>query len=83
LEAARSAAASDYIEHGKTSWAGKDDTLREPALGWYVGWIERGGRRWFFALNIDLPKDIDDAAKRVPLAHALLTRTGALPAATQ
>jgi beta-lactamase class D len=46
-------------------------------LGWYVGWVERDNRRWFFALNIDMPSP-DDAPKRVTLARRLLTDAGAL-----
>lgn len=64
-----------YAMHAKTGWkkvAGETD------LGWYVGWVERDKRRWFFALNVDLHKD-DDAAKRVPLAREILVQVGALP----
>ena len=66
----------DYTLHGKTGWAtevrdGKD-------LGWLVGWAERDGRRWFFALNIDMTND-DDGAKRHLLARRILANVGALP----
>ena len=74
-------AAPDYILHGKTGWASKGDNGRSVDLGWYVGWIERDGRRWFYALNIDMPNGNDDTSKRQLIANALLARTGALPAA--
>jgi beta-lactamase class D len=68
-----------YVLHAKTGWgthaaqnSANDD------LGWYVGWVEHAGRRWFFAMNIDLPAP-GDAAKRVPLAKQLLAQLGALP----
>jgi len=69
--------ATDHIEHGKT---GLSHPHGGGYFGWYVGWVEHDARRWFFALNIDMPKGIDDAPKRQQLAHALLGRVGALPA---
>lgn len=72
-------AASDYVEHGKTGWDRQSDITPAVYLGWYVGWIERAGRRWFFAINIDMPKS-DDTLKRQAIAHALLTRLRVLPA---
>jgi beta-lactamase class D len=69
--------APDHIEHGKT---GLSHPPGGSYFGWYVGWVERDGRRWFFALNIDMPKGLDDAPKRQQVAHALLARVGALPA---
>lgn len=64
-----------HVLHAKTGWKHVDG---ETDLGWYVGWLERGGRRWFFALNIDLAGP-QDAPKRAPLAKAVLRRIGALP----
>lgn len=74
-------AAPAYILHGKTGWATHEDIGRAEDLGWYVGWVERGGKRWFFAINIDMPRGGEDAAKRAALARALLAEVGALPAA--
>jgi beta-lactamase class D len=65
----------DYVLHAKTGWA---STGGETDLGWYVGWVERGGNRWFFALNIDVRDG--DAPKRAALARTLLVKAGALPA---
>jgi len=70
--------APDYVLHGKTGWATHQHTRRKEDLGWYVGWVERDGRRWFFALNIDMPRSGDDAAKRIAIARAVLARAGAL-----
>jgi beta-lactamase class D len=71
-------AAPDYVMRGKTGWAAKGNSERSADLGWYVGWLERGGRRWFYALNIDMPQGGDDTAKRQLIAKALLVRVGAL-----
>ncbi len=58
--------------HGKTGWA----MSVTPPIGWYVGWVKRGGVVYPFALNIDTP-DNDAAAKRVPLAKECLRLLGA------
>ena len=71
--------APDFVLHAKTGWALHGDAGREADLGWYVGWLERGGRRWFFALNIDMPQGMKEARQRDPLARALLRSIGALP----
>lgn len=59
--------------HGKTGWA----MVPKPALGWYVGWVNRGSVVHPVALNIDLPTDAI-AAKRIPLAEECLRLLGAL-----
>ncbi|HET9485445.1 MAG TPA: penicillin-binding transpeptidase domain-containing protein [Xanthomonadales bacterium] len=59
---------------------GKTGMLRpgtDGAIGWFVGWVERGERRWFVAVNIDLP-DGALAPKRVALARDALAAVGAL-----
>jgi beta-lactamase class D len=75
--------APDYTIHGKAGWSSRADTKASDAkttdLGWYVGWVERGGRRWFFAINLDMPKGGEDAPKRIAIAKAVLVRCGALP----
>lgn len=71
--------APGYLLHAKTGWAERAGADGKADLGWIVGWVERDGRRWFFALNIDMPKGADDAKKRLPLARSLLVRAGALP----
>jgi beta-lactamase class D len=69
-----------YMIHSKTGWGTRNDVSPPMDLGWYVGWVERAGRRWFFAINIDMPKGGDDTVKRAEVAQALLRRIGALPA---
>jgi beta-lactamase class D len=70
--------APGHVLHAKTGWAlvGTD----QADLGWYVGWLERDGGRWFFALTIDMPRGREDAPKRIVIARAVLARMGALPA---
>jgi beta-lactamase class D len=70
--------APDYILHGKTGWAVAGDDGMTVDIGWFIGWVERDGRRWFVALNIDMPQR-DDMTKRLIIARALLQRSGALP----
>jgi beta-lactamase class D len=62
-----------YVLHAKAAQISADDDL-----GWYIGWVERAGRRRFFAMNIDLPVP-GDGAKRVPLTKHLLAHLGTLP----
>jgi beta-lactamase class D len=69
-----------WILHAKTGWSTKGAADAKTDLGWVVGWLERGGRRWFFAVNIDMP-DAADAQKRLPLARKLLEDAGAFRSA--
>jgi beta-lactamase class D len=59
--------------YGKTGTADKND----PDLGWRAGWIEKNGRVYGFALNIDLDRP-EDSAKRVDLVRASLKALGLL-----
>lgn len=59
---------------GKSGWA---DAPR-PQVGWWAGWVERGGHVYGFALTIDIVRDAD-AEKRLPLVRDLLHRLGVLP----
>ena len=63
----------DWTLYGKTGVA---DTYT-PALGWWVGWINKGGHYYSFALNIDMPNDAD-AEKRIELGKACLHALGIL-----
>jgi beta-lactamase class D len=56
-----------YRLHGKTGWHMNE----KQQIGWWVGWVERSGKVYPFALNIDMKGD-DDAAKRVPLGRDCL-----------
>jgi beta-lactamase class D len=63
-----------YALHGKTGWYWPKEGQQ---IGWWVGWIERDGKHYPFALNIDLNKD-EDAAKRIPIARECLKMLGKL-----
>lgn len=67
-----------WVLRAKTGW------IREslPQIGWYVGWLERDGRLWFFATELDLGSDAD-GPKRLALTYANLVRIGALPEGTK
>jgi beta-lactamase class D len=78
-------AGTDYVLHAKTGWGthaaqNNPDPDQADGIGWYVGWVEHAGNRWFFALNIDMVKP-EDAAKRTELARSVLTGMGAFGAA--
>ena len=60
--------------HAKTGWA----DAPEPDIGWFVGWVERGGKAYVYALNADLARD-GDAPKREQVARRLLAGEGLLP----
>ena len=63
-----------YTLHAKTGWADS----AQPAVGWLVGWVERGGDNYLFALNLDLLKP-EHAKARMEIARAALRQAGALP----
>jgi len=63
-----------YELHGKTGWYWPDEGQQ---IGWWVGWIERNGETYPFALNIDINADAD-ATKRIPIARELLKSLGKL-----
>ncbi|CAJ0788025.1 Beta-lactamase OXA-10 [Ralstonia condita] len=46
-------------------------TEYQPQIGWWVGWVERAGRVYAFALNIDMPRE-GDMAKRILLGKQLM-----------
>jgi beta-lactamase class D len=62
-----------YELHAKTGWV--MDGKRQ--IGWWVGWVERDGRAYPFALNIDMTKD-EDATKRLPIGRDCLKVLGKL-----
>lgn len=66
----------DYHLHAKTGWTGRGD--EGVGIGWYVGWVERDGARWTFALNIDIADD-SDLPKRRTITRRALASLGALP----
>lgn len=56
---------------GKTGWA----TQAHEEYGWYVGWVERGGRTAYFAMNLDI-HDMGDVRRRYSMTRALLIMEG-------
>lgn len=63
-----------YALHGKTGWV----FSTEPDVGWWVGWVERDGRYYAFALNIDMPDPERDIGKRVEIGRRCLQVLGLL-----
>ena len=63
-----------YVLHGKTGLV----FSTEPGLGWWVGWVEREGRYYTFALNIDMPNWKQDLGKRVEIGRHCLELLGLL-----
>ncbi|MCR6652726.1 MAG: class D beta-lactamase [Cellvibrionaceae bacterium] len=59
--------------HGKTGWA----NATTPGIGWWVGWVEKDGRVYSFALNVDVHGDAD-VKKRVPIGRESLKVLGVL-----
>ena len=63
----------DYLLCAKTGWA-----LVTPQVGWYVGYVERGGATWLFALNMAI-RSPADLPLRQQLVLAGLRAKGILP----
>jgi beta-lactamase class D len=61
----------DYILHAKSGLTNASD----PGIGWWVGWVNRDGTIYPFALNIDILGE-QYAAKREELARAALSKLG-------
>jgi beta-lactamase class D len=59
--------------YGKTGW----QNAPEPGIGWWVGWVEKEGQIYSFALNIDM-RSAEDAATRLELGRASLRALGIL-----
>ncbi|WP_199032631.1 OXA-60 family carbapenem-hydrolyzing class D beta-lactamase [Ralstonia sp. ASV6] len=53
-------------------------TEYQPEIGWWVGWVERAGQVYAFALNIDMPNEVD-MAKRIPLGKRLMQALAVWP----
>lgn len=64
----------DYVLRAKTGSSGlRDDGTR---LCWYVGYVTRGGRTWYFALNLDIPDGEDGMKVRKGITRAILRERG-------
>ena len=57
----------NWTLYGKTGTAAS----YEPQVGWWVGWVERSGRIYAFALNIDMTTP-EDIPKRMDVGKACL-----------
>ncbi len=55
------------VLYGKTGWT----NASSPEIGWFVGWVERDGDVFSFALNLDIHARAD-ADKRIAVATELL-----------
>jgi beta-lactamase class D len=59
--------------YGKTGW----ENAPGQGLGWWVGWVQRNGQIYAFALNMDI-REASDAKKRVEIGKASLKALGLL-----
>jgi beta-lactamase class D len=64
---------NNWTLYGKTGWVNAPN----PGVGWWVGWVQKDGRVYSFALNIDI-QQATDASKRVELGKASLKALGVL-----
>jgi beta-lactamase class D len=67
-----------HIIRAKTGWARFDDGRQ---VGWWVGWVERGNERYFFASALESDRGRDGfGALRESVTREVLRAMGALPA---
>jgi beta-lactamase class D len=65
---------NNYVLRGKTGWVWEFT----PQVGWYVGYLERGGNvPYFFAINLDITKP-EDTKARVAITKSILRDMGLL-----
>jgi beta-lactamase class D OXA-48 len=69
-----------YVLRAKTGLIGVAATRDVEPVGWYVGWVDTDTSTHVFALNIDIKRPTD-AAARQRVAKAVLARAGVIPAA--
>lgn len=55
----------DFVLRGKTGWTGAG------GIGWLVGWAEKGAAVRVFAVNLDVRKGTDPAARRAVVMSVL------------
>jgi len=58
---------TDWTLFGKTGWT----RAPTPDIGWYVGWLESGNDRFFFALNMDMTRKGQRTTRRKIVIEAL------------
>ena len=63
-----------YVLRGKTGWA----IDGEYNVGWFVGWIEKGGKPYFFATNVGAtnPDEAKFIQSRIGITKAILKELG-------
>ncbi|GAB3248601.1 OXA-48 family carbapenem-hydrolyzing class D beta-lactamase OXA-54 [Larkinella harenae] len=63
--------------YGKTGWAGG---TAYPNIGWFVGYVEKGDKVYYFATNIESPKPVPDAfvPARRQITESILSELGVL-----
>lgn len=66
---------ANYTLAYKTGWGSSEDGN---AVGWVVGWIEENRHPYFFALNLNGPKNIDMVAVRQNILKGILKQLGYL-----
>jgi beta-lactamase class D len=49
----------------------------KPAVGWWIGWVERGPDTYFFAMNMDLNRP-EQAKARIAITKKVLKELGAI-----
>lgn len=57
----------------KTGWGNSENGN---AVGWVVGWIQENNHPYFFALNLDGPKDMDMVTVRMNILKGILKQQG-------
>lgn len=66
-DALTSEAAPGYLVRSKTGYSGVNGKI-QPALAWWVGWVEAGTEVYYFAFNMDIHSlDALPARKRIPI----------------
>jgi beta-lactamase class D len=63
----------NWTLYGKTGW----ENAPHPGVGWWVGWVEKEGRIYAFALNMEL-QNLSDGNRRLELGQASLKVLGVL-----
>lgn len=65
----------DYTLYAKTGGGGM---AKNKAIGWYVGMLERNGKSWYFAVNVDGKNFSEVQKSRIAIANAELRKAGLL-----
>ena len=65
----------DWKLYGKTGWAGGN---ANPNIGWFVGYVEKGNKVYYFATNVESPKPVPDTfvPARRQITEAILKSLG-------